>query len=308
MTKQLPIVKGIWPTMITPFTDDNKIDYPALEAMIEWYLARKVHGLFAVCQSSEMQYLSLDERTELAKFVVEAVNGRIPVAASGHNSSNLADQIDELKAMADTGIDVLVLVANRLAAETESEAVWLRNLEELMANLPDLPLGLYECPAPYNRPVEGELLKWCSETGRFHFFKDTSCDPDKIKAKIALVRGTDLKFLNANSATLLMSLEMGADGFSGVMGNFHPSLYVWLYENWQQYPEQAKRLQDFLGLASVIEQQCYPINAKYHCQLEGLPVKLYSRRRPLAEFKPSFKVEVEQLHALTQDYLENYRV
>ncbi len=71
-------------------------------------------ALFAVCQSSEMQSLSLDERVALARFVVEKVQGRVPVIASGHISDELSEQTQELQAMAGTGIDALVLVTNHL--------------------------------------------------------------------------------------------------------------------------------------------------------------------------------------------------
>ena len=43
---------GVWPVMLTPFTDTGRVDYKALEALIQWYEERGVSGLFAVCQSS----------------------------------------------------------------------------------------------------------------------------------------------------------------------------------------------------------------------------------------------------------------
>ena len=62
--------------MLTPFDDQGTIDWGGLEALIDWYLEKGAEGLFAVCQSSEMQFLSLAERTELARFTVKAVSGR----------------------------------------------------------------------------------------------------------------------------------------------------------------------------------------------------------------------------------------
>ena len=55
---------GVWPVMLTPFTDHNEVDYPALERLTEWYIENGVSGLFAVCQSSEMFFLSLEERVD----------------------------------------------------------------------------------------------------------------------------------------------------------------------------------------------------------------------------------------------------
>lgn len=33
---------GVWPVMLTPYTEDNKIDYPALEKLTEWYFEMTV--------------------------------------------------------------------------------------------------------------------------------------------------------------------------------------------------------------------------------------------------------------------------
>ena len=67
---------GVWPVMLTPFTDHNEVDYPALERLTEWYIENGVSGLFAVCQSSEMFFLSLEERVKIAGFVKEKAAGR----------------------------------------------------------------------------------------------------------------------------------------------------------------------------------------------------------------------------------------
>ena len=58
---------GVWPVMLTPFTDDNEVDYEALGKLVDWYIENGVAGLFADCQSSEMFYLSLEERIKIAR-------------------------------------------------------------------------------------------------------------------------------------------------------------------------------------------------------------------------------------------------
>ena len=65
------IARGIYPTMITPY-EDGKIDYENVKKLVEWYIEKGCSGIFAVCQSSEMWYLSLEERFELGKAVVDA--------------------------------------------------------------------------------------------------------------------------------------------------------------------------------------------------------------------------------------------
>lgn len=90
--------------MLTPFTDDNRVDYDSLEKLINWYIENGVAGLFADCQSSEMFFLSLEERVELARFIKEKAAGRVPVVASGHISDMIEDQAEELNAVAGTGV------------------------------------------------------------------------------------------------------------------------------------------------------------------------------------------------------------
>ena len=77
------IPNGVYPTMITPFTKDNKIDYAAVEALINWYAEKKVDGIFAICQSSEIFFLSFEERLELLHFVMRHTPKNISVVASG---------------------------------------------------------------------------------------------------------------------------------------------------------------------------------------------------------------------------------
>ena len=294
MTDLFP--NGVWPTMITPFSASNKIDYSVLENMIEWYVERGVAGLFAVCQSSEMWFMSLDERVELAKFIAQKSAGRVPVMASGHISYPLTEQVNELQHLADTGVQAIVLVSNRLASREESEDVFKSNLDQILRALPEsMQLGFYECPYPYKRLLSPELLRHCEETGRFYFLKDTSYDLQNMQEKINALDG-ELKIFNANAATLYESLKIGISGYSGVMANFHPELYAWAVSHWRQESDLVAEVFDVLGLASVIERQAYPINAKYQMQLDNIPIRLDTRSAKKEAFTPAQKTEVEQLY------------
>lgn len=290
------VVDGNWVTMITPFTEDNRLDQDGIKALVEWYIEKGVDGIFAVCQSSEMFYLSLRERLELAETVIHQANGRIQVVVSGHVSDSIDDQIEELRAMAGLGPDIVVLVSNRLAQAHESEEVWKKNAQRILDALPDTTFGIYECPYPYKRLLSPDLLRWCVQTERFAFLKDTCCNIVQIKEKLKAVEGSGLKIFNANAATLLESLKAGCSGFCGVMLNFHPELYVRLCKTWREAPEVALRLQDFAGLASLVETQLYPVNAKYHMRLNGLPIGLKTRVRSEGEFDELKRLAAEQLH------------
>jgi 4-hydroxy-tetrahydrodipicolinate synthase len=303
------IKDGVWPTMITPYKEDHSIDYEALEKLIDWYIKRGVSGLFAVCQSSEMFFLSLRERLELARNCVRISAGRVAVVASGHVADSIEDQVREANMMSETGVDAVVLISNRFAGHHESDDVFKRNLDWFLKGVSsNIILGFYECPVPYKKLLTPDLLQFAVSTERFGFLKDTSCDVDTIKKKLEIIKGTDFKLFNANSATLLASLQAGASGFSGVMSNFHPDLYAWICGNWAACPEDAKCVQHFIGLASIIEYQLYPINAMYALRLEGLPIQMISRRADVSNFSPSMKLEVDYLMEISHKYSQKYKL
>ena len=262
-------INGIVPVMLTPFTADEQIDYPALAKLIDWYLEKGVDALFAVCQSSEMQFLSLQERVERARFVVQHVDGRIPVIASGHISDDIAAQKEELLAMAQTNIDALVLVTNHLDPRNEGSETFFATLNALLDTLPkELPLGLYECPAPYRRLLTDDEFSWCANSGRFVVLKDVSCDLPTVERRVKLAQGTPLNVINANAAIAWPAILAGSQGFSGVFTNFHPELYSWLWHNGKTQRALADELAIFLSLGAVTETLGYPKNAKiYHQRL-----------------------------------------
>lgn len=298
-------IDGIVPVMLTPFTENNDIDYPGLEKLIDWYLAKGVDALFAVCQSSEMLFLSLPERVDLARFVVDKVAGRIPVIASGHISDGLDDQIRELTAMAETGIDALVLVTNHLDPENQGSDTFYATLNSLLAALPaSMPLGLYECPAPYRRLLSDDELCYCANTGRFVVLKDVSCDLPTVTRRVKLVADTPLNIINANAAIAFDAMKAGSRGFSGVFTNFHPELYSWLYHHHKSHPKLAQELATFLSLAAVTETLGYPKNAKIYHQHQGTFGSAYCRvnKDDVLEKYWGLAVILEQIRSGTEHY------
>ncbi len=306
MIKDIP--NGVYPTMITPYTQDNKIDYNAVEKLINWYDKKGVAGIFAICQSSEIFFLSFEERLELLKFIVKNAPKGMSIVASGHTADDLDKQIYEANKFIEVGIDGYVFISNRFARQDESDDVFLKNLNYVVDNIPEIGLGVYECPYPYKRLMTPEMLKNLGETGRFKFLKDTCSNLDQIKAKLDAVKGTGLKIFNANSATFLESLKMGCEGFSGVMANFYPELYVWLCENFEKEPEKAKKIQDIVGFFSVAECQQYPVNAKYYQNLEGNKMEILSRARDAKAFGKNNMMEIDQMYNLIQELKKLYSI
>lgn len=297
---------GTYPTMITPYHDDNTVDYEAVKNITNWYIDNGCTGIFAVCQSSEMIYLSLEEKVKIAKTVVETVKAsgkNVSVVASGHNSDDMNAQIEEMTAIANTGVDAIVWVSNRLDLHNDGDDVWIKNAEYLLSKLPeDIAIGIYECPYPYKRLLTPKILDWCISTGRFAFIKDTCCDPDMLQARLEQLKGTSIKLFNANSQTFLYTLRHGAAGFSGIMGNFHPDLYAWVCDNYEKEPEKAERVQGFLTLTAFLEALAYPQTAKYHMNKVGVPMSLWSRSCDQKKFTKYQRMIIDEL-IQTENYV-----
>lgn len=293
-------------TMITPYKADGRVDFDTAERYVDWYYENGLDGIFSVCQSSEIFFLSLEERVELNRRVYQRAKERDPhflVVSSGHVSDTIEEQAAELNAIYASGTDALILITNRLDPQNEGDDVFIENAERLLALLPpEAKLGLYECPYPYKRLVTPKIFDWCLKTGRFYYMKDTCCDAAVIAERARQLRGSHFKLLNANCQTLLQTMRDGADGYCGIMCNYHPKLYAWLKENYTS--EQADLVQSVIGTFGFIETGLpYPLTAKYHMNLCGIPTENLSRSRRSEELTDYGRNCMEQMKLAT-DQLE----
>ena len=161
--------------------------------------------------------LTLEERCKIAAAVKKYANGK-PVIASGHISDSMEDQEEELKRMADTGIDALILISNRPAAQQESDQMMIERLQTLMEQLPkDIPLGFYECPYPYKRVLSKEVVKFLVDSERFYFLKDTSCEHER---KIAADPGKQSEALQCQYCDLTGIIAGGSRRIQRSHGEF----------------------------------------------------------------------------------------
>ena len=297
-------------TMITPYTADGAIDFDTVDRYVDFYFDAGIDGIFAICQSSEIFYLSLAERVALNRRVytraksLEKQHGRpFTVVSSGHVGDTFDEQIRELGAVWESGTDALILITNRLDPQNEGDDVFIANCKRLIDALPsDVRLGLYECPYPYKRLVTPRILDFCLASGKSYYMKDTCCDAAVIRARCEQLKGSHFKLLNANCQTLLESMEGGADGYCGIMCNYHPRLYAWLMKHYQR--EEAALVQAVTGTFGFTEVGLpYPLTAKYHMNLCGIPTQNIARNRESRELTEYAKSCMRQMKRAT-DRLE----
>ncbi|MCF3109213.1 dihydrodipicolinate synthase family protein [Niabella sp. CC-SYL272] len=287
------------PVMITPFDLKAGIDYDAVTQLVEFYLEAGVEGFFANCLSSEMFSITEEERLALTQHVVKCVNGRVPVVATGSFGLAIEDKVQFTKKIYDTGVDAVIMISGHFAKLEEDDAVLLRNFEKLFSLTGDIPLGIYECPAPYKRILGADVFKQLLQSDRLVYHKDTSITHENVIAKLGVLKETNssLEFYDAHTPNALFSMLQGAVGMSSISGNFYPEVLVWMVKNANNPGQQqtAKWLQAELTSVDPMIHQAYPMSAKYFLEKRGLPVRTISRAYAL-HLTPDQKKEVDALY------------
>jgi 4-hydroxy-tetrahydrodipicolinate synthase len=296
-------LKKFVPVMVTPFNLKAKVDLDVVSTLVDFYLTTGVKGFFANCLSSEMYSISEDERLELTEHIVRYVNGRVPVVATGSFGLTIEDKAEFTKKIYDTGIEAVILITGHYANVDDDDQVLLNNFGKMFRLTNNIPLGLYECPAPYKRILTPEVFKALLDSDRLVYHKDTSIELSQVKAKLELVKNSKLEFYDAHTPNAMYSLQMGAKGMSSISGNFYPEVLVWMCNNAtnpDKY-EDVKWLQSELTRVDPLIHQAYPMSAKYFLRKRGLPIRTISRAHVL-ELTPQQKQTLDDIHDNFQNW------
>jgi len=287
---------GFIPVMLTPFLNDGRVDYDGLSKLTEFYIETGVAGLFANCLSSEMFELSEEERIQVTKHVVEQVNGRIPVVATGTFGGSMEEQAEFVKKIYATGIQAVIAITCMLAEEGESDEVFLANTKRLIELTDGIPLGLYECPVPYKRVISSQILKELLPTGRLVYHKDTCLDDQEVALRLKEGEGFKFGLYDAYMVNAVSSLRAGAAGLSCIQGNMFPELVVYLCEQYNNSEKAGdlQKVQDFFTNCMDLVHTAYPTIAKYTLQERGLPISIHTRRE-VEELTPDLKSAMDSL-------------
>ena len=291
--------KKFVPVMITPFNLKAKVDLDVVSVLIDFYLAAGVKGFFANCLSSEMFSITEDERLELTKHIVEYVNGRVPIVATGSFGLTIEDKAEFTKRIYNTGVDAVIMITGHFAKVDEDDDALLRNFDKMFRLTGNIPLGMYECPAPYKRIIGADVFKKILSADRMVYHKDTSITHENVKAKLDILKetGSKLEFYDAHTPNAMFSLQQGAKGMSSISGNFYPEIMVWMTENANDpsKKDEVVWLQSELTKVDPLIHAAYPMSAKYFLQKRGLPVRTISRATAF-QLTPEQRKVLDDIH------------
>ncbi|MDE5636981.1 MAG: 4-hydroxy-tetrahydrodipicolinate synthase [Alistipes sp.] len=89
--------KGVGVAMVTPFTQDGRVDYEALARMIDYVIEGGVDYIVALGTTAETPTLYIQERAVIAMFIANHIANRVPLVmgVGGNSTSEVLDQLRE---------------------------------------------------------------------------------------------------------------------------------------------------------------------------------------------------------------------
>lgn len=102
-------LKGLGVALITPFTENDEVDYVALGRLIDYQVNSGIDYMVVLGTTGETPTLDEAEKAEITRFAVERIAGRIPVVL-GVGGNNTAALVKRLQNDPLTGIDAILSV------------------------------------------------------------------------------------------------------------------------------------------------------------------------------------------------------
>ena len=140
--EKFTVFRGSMVALVTPMLEDESVDFDALEKLVEFHIASETDAIVAMGTTGESATLDFDEHCSVVRFVVEKVNGRIPVIA-GTGANSTSEAILLTKCAKDAGADACLLVTPYYNKPTQ-EGLYLHYKK--IAETVDIPQILYNVP------------------------------------------------------------------------------------------------------------------------------------------------------------------
>ena len=135
-------LKGMGVALITPFKEDESVDYDALMRLVDYQLQNNTDFLCVLGTTAETPTLTEEEKKKIKKMVIERVNGRIPILL-GVGGNNTRAIVETLKNDDFTGVDAILSVVPYYNKPSQ-EGIYQHY--KAISEATDLPIVLYNVP------------------------------------------------------------------------------------------------------------------------------------------------------------------
>ena len=177
-----PIFTGAGVAIITPFTSDGKVNYPALKEILEYQIANSTDCIVICGTTGESATLSHEEHTEVIKYTVDVVAGRIPVVA-GTGSNDTAYALNLSNEAEKAGVDGLLMVTPYYNKASQEGLI---KHFTYVADRVSTPIILYNVPSRTGCEIKPETYAELSKHKNIYAAKEATGNLSSIAKTISL--------------------------------------------------------------------------------------------------------------------------
>ncbi len=209
---------GSMPALVTPFKG-GKVDFPALERLVEWQIAEGSRGLVPCGTTGESPTLTIDEHHEIVGRVVEVAAGRVPVIA-GAGSNDTATACLHVQEAKKAGADAALVIAPYYNKPNQEG---LYQHFRTVAEASDLPIFLYNVPGRTVADILPDTVRRLAQLPNIVGIKDASGDVSRT-VQAGIDCPDDFCVLSGSDELTLGMMVSGARGVISVTANVAPRL------------------------------------------------------------------------------------
>lgn len=245
--------------IITPFDENNKINFKKLGEIIDDQIANGTDGIVICGTTGEGATLDHDEHTEAIRFTVQHTAGRVPViAGTGSNDTNYAVKLSNEAESA--GVDGLLMVTPYYN-KTSQEGL-IRHYS-FIAERVSTPIILYNVPSRTGVNILPDTYHELSKLDRIAATKEASGDISQIAATIALC-GDDLTVYSGNDDQVTAIMALGGKGVISVLSHVAPRV---------AHDMAASYLEGDPARSAKLQLEWFDVCKALFCDVNPIPVK-----------------------------------
>lgn len=243
---------GVITPVLTALDENENFNKDAYQKFIDHLIKSGVHGIFSLGTNGEFYAFSFEEKLEIIKAAVEAVDGRVPVYA-GTGCVTTKETVELSKAVeALGGVDCLSVISPYFTAITQDD---LYRHYSAVAKAVNLPILLYNIPARTGNNIAFTTVKKLAEFDNIIGIKDSSGNFDNT---LKYIENTDprLHVLAGSDSLILWTLKAGGSGAISGCSNAFPELMVSIYElfkkgDFEAANEAQKKIRPFRNVMQM---------------------------------------------------------
>ncbi|MCQ2219681.1 MAG: 4-hydroxy-tetrahydrodipicolinate synthase [Paludibacteraceae bacterium] len=210
--------KGLGIALVTPFKEDESVDFEALGRLLDYQIQNGVDYIVALGTTAETPTLSEAEKREVREFVLSKVNGRVPIVL-GVGGNNTKGIVETLKSDNMEGIDAILSVVPYYNKPSQ-EGIFQHY--SAIAEASKVPVILYNVPGRTGVNMTAETtLRLARKYDNIVAIKEASGNIVQMN-DIIKNKPKDFMVISGDDGITYPLITMGAVGVISVIGNAFP--------------------------------------------------------------------------------------